>query len=197
SYRYCRFNRYENCDVSANGSHGIYLYDSSTGGNSGVYSSTYIINCVIYSNNACGIYAHNDSDPVIENTIIARNKTYGIQEAHNYSDPTLHNCCFHTNGTETAYYRDYDTTNDLHTVVEINALSVAVNTNNIAGDPLFLDAASGDFRIDPVSVCVDAGTTTTDLDTDFYGNVRLSGPAVDIGIYEYVPLPAGTVFMFW
>lgn len=53
-------------------------------------------------------------------------------------------------------------------------------------DPLFIDAANGDFRLQSNSPCINAGnnitvSTTNDLD----GNPRIIGAVVDIGAYEY------------
>ena len=57
----------------------------------------------------------------------------------------------------------------------------------IVADPLFADAA---FRLSPGSPCIDAGTPTTELETDFFGNPRRTGAAVDIGLYEVPPRPS-------
>jgi len=64
----------------------------------------------------------------------------------------------------------------------------------IAQDPLFMDAANGDFRLLSHSPCVDQGKGPllldflgiTDLDglTDLDGNPRLQGLDVDMGAYE-------------
>ncbi len=61
---------------------------------------------------------------------------------------------------------------------------------NIWGDPLFLDADRGDFRVAEGSPCVDAADSAVAPDTDFFGQPRASafGEAVaDIGIYEVQP----------
>ena len=58
---------------------------------------------------------------------------------------------------------------------------------NIFTDPLFVDAANGDFRLQPDSPCIDAGLNGSAVgNTDSAGNVRIFGDAVDMGAYEFV-----------
>lgn len=84
---------------------------------------------------------------------------------------------------------------------------------NIAVDPRFLNAGTGtganhvfgDYRLDPRSPCVDKGQFYAWMTTpEFAGDIRLvdldgdpriqpTGGAVDIGTYETLPLPRGTV----
>jgi hypothetical protein len=58
---------------------------------------------------------------------------------------------------------------------------------NIAEDPLFIDEALGNYRLQDDSLCIDAGDpafepNATWLDMD--GNPRVSGVAVDMGMFE-------------
>ena len=75
---------------------------------------------------------------------------------------------------------------------------------NIWDDPLFVDAANGDFRIAVNSPCVDAGDGTVAPEMDFYGRPRMDveqvkdtgkpntdGVCPDIGIYEVEGIPIG------
>jgi len=51
-------------------------------------------------------------------------------------------------------------------------------------DPMFVDAAGGDFHLRPDSPCIDAGTSV-DVAEDFDGNPRPQGAGFDTGAFEY------------
>lgn len=64
-------------------------------------------------------------------------------------------------------------------------------------DPLFVDYAGGNLRLQPSSPCINAGnnsyvTSATDLD----GRPRIVGGTVDIGAYEFQPDVSGA-FIGW
>jgi hypothetical protein len=58
---------------------------------------------------------------------------------------------------------------------------------NQSAPPLFVNAASGDFRPAPGSPTIDAGAPGDLGALDLAGNPRVLGPAPDIGAYEFVP----------
>ena len=66
-------------------------------------------------------------------------------------------------------------------------------TDNISLDPLFVDAAVGDYRLRPDSPCIDAGIGGTEVGaTDLSGGIRVRGGGIDIGCFEFVPTVADT-----
>jgi parallel beta-helix repeat protein len=57
--------------------------------------------------------------------------------------------------------------------------------NNLVGvDPLFVDAANGDFRVQANSPVIDKGSASVYSGSDFFGGMRYFGGAPDIGVYE-------------
>jgi hypothetical protein len=73
---------------------------------------------------------------------------------------------------------------------DIGSFVPGTNTVNcIVTDPLFVNAAEGDYRLQPNSPCVNIGTNLTWMvgSSDLAGNPRLAAGMVDLGAYEYVP----------
>ena len=68
-------------------------------------------------------------------------------------------------------------------------------TGNIASDPLFVNAAGGDYRLQAGSPCIDAGNNAYAVGSvDMDGNPRIYNGRVDMGAYEWRPsVPSGTV----
>ena len=62
----------------------------------------------------------------------------------------------------------------------------AIGTGNVSADPLFIDVASGDYRVQSNSPCVNAGTNQVWMvgTTDLAGSNRIQNGHVDIGAYE-------------
>ena len=58
---------------------------------------------------------------------------------------------------------------------------------NIDTDPLFVDAAVGDYHLQAGSPCIDAADPLTTLTEDIEGNPRPAGSGYDMGAYEYQP----------
>ncbi len=66
-----------------------------------------------------------------------------------------------------------------------NGFAMPSGTGNISGDPLFVNASSGDYHLQETSPCIDAGTATNAPAVDFEGTSRPQGDGYDIGLFEY------------
>ena len=154
-------------------------------------SSTKVINNTIVDNEAaygggglhCGPYA---GTLTMKNNIIANN-TDSTENAGNISlyfgdgrivDITHNNI---VGGDEMVYVYGDDPI-------------MGIYENNIDVDPLFTDAESNDYTLMCGSTCINAGVLTLDMpELDFYGEQRLLGPTVDLGIAEKLSLPITTL----
>jgi len=71
--------------------------------------------------------------------------------------------------------------------------------NYFTNDPAFVDPASGDYRLNSNSPCINFVYTSLPPDTnsvDLDGNPRLVGGAIDLGAYEFQS-PASKISYFW
>lgn len=171
------------------------------GGNPGGQASPRFINCVISGNsatngNAGGFICDNSnsgpgndgiSAPDLINTIVWNNTT------------SMEGPQFYCKGTSTVAASncviDYTNQNPPHTVT--------IGTNNLNGNPLFVNSADGDgpdncwltaddgFRLTGTSPAINTGIIDDLPDTDIAGDPRVFGGNVDPGAYEYNNLGVG------
>lgn len=59
--------------------------------------------------------------------------------------------------------------------------------NVVHGNPKFFNPVGGDFRLSPDSPAIDKGSAVDAPSTDFDGNRRPQGTAVDLGAFEFDP----------
>ncbi|MCX6992604.1 MAG: right-handed parallel beta-helix repeat-containing protein [Kiritimatiellaeota bacterium] len=162
------------------------------GGISASGANPSIQNCTVVSNyckqDGGGIdFSNYDGFPKVENTIIWGNSAsansgvksnYYIDRSNaTYAVVTFTNCCTSPN------------------IVSTNGVATEVNT--ITNDPRFVQAVTGNYRLQSGSPCINAGTNEPWMigaqDLDGYRRIDQFSGQVDIGAYEY--LPSGTLFV--
>jgi len=169
------------------------------------------------SNNGGGIYL-NSSNPTLTNLAISNNTAIrggGIYQYIN-SSPSLFNLTISGNTASNGggIYNDYSDSNPsmLNSIMSGNSPEeIFINngtvtatyslisggwsgTGNIDGNPWFVDADNGDYRLMDYSLAIGAGTASGAPATDLDGNPRPNpgGSNPDIGAYENArsaPLP--------
>lgn len=174
-----------------------------------------IENCVLLGNSASshgGGLSVFGSSPIVINSTFSGNSSEGTGGAVyvNSGGPIVSNSILWGDSAETEgdeVFSQSDLTSVTYSDVG-GGCSVASGcttdeTGNIDADPLFVDAESGDLRLQDASPCIDVGNDaevpidTADLDGDgdvaegvpydLDGNPRIVGDVVDMGAYEYQP----------
>jgi hypothetical protein len=192
---------------------GFTIQNASDGG---VYcsSSPTFTNCTI-ANNATdtaggGVYCRDSCSPTFTDCTISGNSAYSYGGGvfcggygEESSSPTFTNCTISGNTASTEGKQIYTDSS-----VTLSYSCYANGANDVAGsgqvnpdhcinlDPLFVDAAGGDYHLQAGSPCIDAGSNSLlpeGMATDLDGNPRIVDgdgdvtATVDMGAYEFQP----------
>jgi hypothetical protein len=191
-----------------------------TGSGGGVYvgGTVAIRNCLIAANSAKnqggGVYL--GSGGTIESCTIVTNSATGTADGGGIyrasgTAGTINNCIVYFNRAATGTYSNFYSTTSAGISYTCTTNPVVAGTGCIPDDPLFVNLAGGDYRLQfrqAVSPCIDKGANQTWMEgaTDLAGNRRKlygrvagssSSPVVDIGAYEADVPAKGSVLMLW
>ncbi|MFH1146669.1 MAG: Calx-beta domain-containing protein [Pseudomonadota bacterium] len=143
-----------------------------------------IVNCLIYSNEADltggGIYADADSCPVITNCVIADNDTSLFGGGGLYCVEAIVTNCIVWGNYPNGLFASEDA------VMFSDIQESKGGSGNISADPVFVNAAAGDYHVAEDSPCIDAGSNEAPglPATDKDGNPRILNVVVDMGAFE-------------
>ena len=141
--------------------------------------SSAVTNCTFFGNYVEGLYIHNrdlDGSSTVTNCIFFGNTGIGLHERTGLS--TVTNCISWGN----TIYQIAGPANATY----CNVQGGFAGEGNIDSDPLFMDAANGDFRLQAGSPCIDAGdnSAVAGIAADFEGDPRTIRCRVDMGVDE-------------
>jgi hypothetical protein len=161
------------------GDEGIEVQDNST---------LVIVNCVAGGNGSHGIET-NDNGCTVEvwNSTLANNGGDGTRQLR--GNLTVTNCILAFNGDD-GLDRDAGSTNHTYNLSfgngDNNFEGISAGATEIESDPLFADAAGGDYHLQSNSPAIDSGIDALGtVDDDLDGTARPMGLTWDMGCYEF------------
>ncbi len=176
--------------------------------NAGLLKNVKVYNNILYNNKFDGIIiATNDQDGPKENIYIYNNTIYSNGYYSSWGGG-ISVASVNNNNKEIVVKNNICSQNNVWQIMRTDSLITTVENNLIDGyrayndgkeeevkgdnpveaDPKFSNLNSYNFSLLPDSPAIDSGTNTglTAGDTDFDGNPRIIGGAVDIGAFEFV-----------
>ena len=167
-----------NCSITGN-------YASYGGG---VYNGCTLYNCLVTGNTAGG-YGGGAYGCTLNNCTVSGNtaQLFGGYGGGAYSS-TLNNSIIYYNTGGASGPDIYSCT------LNYSCAPTATGPGNVTNAPLFMNQAGGDFHLQAGSPCINAGANSyVGTSTDRDGNLRIAGPTVDMGAYEFQPAGPLTV----
>jgi hypothetical protein len=145
--------------------------------NSSAIRGSYARDCLI-AGNLGGANGYANGYAWLYNCTVADNEGWAGVEVRFY------NCIANTRSTSSWHY---------NSCLSAGSANSFTNVNAIAGSPLFVDAATGDYRLAAGSAGIDTADPAYVDDpfgTDLAGGPRMSNARVDLGAYEHDWRPA-------
>ncbi len=158
-------------------------------------AATTLVNCELVENDdiwGCGggaIYAYNSPLSISHSTLSGNHSSnVGGSIYTCASTLTMTNSISWGNSAAWASNEIHHDCGDSSNITFSNVAGGPFTMGNIDADPLFVNAAAGDYRLRQGSPCIDTGDTAAvppGLVTDLAGNDRVYGAGVDMGAYEW------------
>lgn len=158
----------------------VFTGNSSTSAGGGMinYAPATLTNCIFYGNNSYygGGIANFEPITLTNCTISGNQGTFG-GAMFNVGEATLTNCILWDNNTQILG----NNANASYSIIQGGYPGTGIKDEN----PLFVDAANGDFHLMMCSPAIDAGTDAGAPSGDLDSNPRPFGAGYDMGAYEF------------
>jgi parallel beta-helix repeat protein len=171
------------------------IIDRSRNGENGSKLSAYrgrtlIANNILYKNGGSGCHTFkSDHVDIVYNTAYLNNQSpgilYGQLMANNSADiKVLNNILYSEPGKPiNGIFKTTNTTFDYNHNAN-STLIDASGPNDTSGNPLFVNASAGNFKLNSNSPAINNGIKFNAVTTDIEGGTRVKGSAPDKGAYE-------------
>jgi parallel beta-helix repeat protein len=145
-------------------------------------------NNILYKNGWYGLKVdYKLSNSKVYNNVAYGNDIGGIVLGSTAVNTVVANNIAYNNGINLSAERYANVANLVAFAIEDSGVNTQMS-NNFTDNPLFVDAAKGNFQLQPNSPAIDAGLAIPEVTEDILGNKRPMG-AYDIGAYEAIKLP--------
>jgi len=157
-------------------------------------------NCLVAYNDS-GLWSHTGNGSVWQNCTVVDNSGVGMRFSQSN---TVDNCIVYNNNNGGANWSYDNNTSGTNTIWTSSCatpeLTGSSDTGNITDSPMFVDAASGNYRLSKSSPCINIGIVrpwmTGAVDLDGFDRINSRYHTVGMGAYEYqLPLQGPTVFI--
>lgn len=168
------------------------IVSRSSAGYAGGVSDGALHNCIVSGNTAHHSGGGAKGSTLVNCTIIDnRAAVFGGAVSHS----SLRNCITYFNRADEG--ANFDNNSSLHFCCATPQPEPHHGSGNITDEPLFLNQAVGDLRLQSNSPCINAGHNQyVSVAADLTGSPRTAGGTVDIGAYE-CQSPASTISHAW
>jgi parallel beta-helix repeat protein len=168
SHNILRNNRVYNNGLRGGTNYAINIGSSAFPANS---ANNLVYNNLVYNNRGGGIKVYSNA----ENTLVFNNTVYasglaGIQAMYYAGGNVIRNNITYANAVN---------------ISDDGGQAALQVDHNLTANPMFTDAAAGDFTPLAGSPAIDAGTFVQPVTTDVAGGARPQGAGFDIGAYEF------------
>jgi parallel beta helix pectate lyase-like protein/uncharacterized protein DUF1565 len=174
-------------DVDGGVDHNIFRYNDVYNNGYGLQGGQYGTTCTT------GLWIGAGTDTLVYNNLVWKNKGNGIMVGGGAANAQIYNNTIYANGSRGLYING----GAPNAVVKNNISygngqagiytenSNLILTNNLTSNPLFVDAAQANFKLQTSSPAINAGATLSAVPDDHVRVSRPKGTHYDIGAYEY------------